>query len=196
MTVVDRLLELPLVYSLWQAPFARQKFKPVERQLADVSVRRVLDVGCGPGTNAGRFSGADYVGIDINEDYLVEARRNHPGRFIRADLATSDLSALGTFDVILVNSFLHHLPDREVHALLARVYERLAPGGHIHILELVRPPNWSLGRLMARLDRGKYARPIEQWQSMFSGHFAPRVVEPYFFGGRLWSMVYFQGARR
>ncbi len=196
MRLLDRLLELPIVYSLWQAPFAQQKFEPVERQLAGLTMRRVLDVGCGPGTNADRFADVDYVGIDINESYLVKARRNHAGRFIQADLATSDLSALGKFDVVLVNSFLHHLPDREVDALLTRVHEQLAPGGTVHILELVRPSNWSLSRVMARLDRGLYARPLGQWQAMFSRHFSPRVVEPYSFGGRLWSMVYFQGTRR
>jgi hypothetical protein len=46
---------------------------------------------------------------------------------------------------------------------------------------------------MARLDRGKYARPIEEWRRLFSSAFEPILFQPYFFGGRLWSMVYFQG---
>lgn len=71
----DRLLEHPAVYRAWQAPFAAQKFAPVERWLRTHEVQRVLDVGCGAGTNAGRFDGVDYVGLRA-----VSARRALPGR--------------------------------------------------------------------------------------------------------------------
>jgi SAM-dependent methyltransferase len=77
---IERILEHPAVYAAWQAPFASQKFAPVERHLAHHDVRRILDVGCGPGTNAPRFAGADYVGVDINERYLVIAREKFRGR--------------------------------------------------------------------------------------------------------------------
>ena len=39
------------------------------------SVRRVLDVGCGPGTNTRYFEHADYLGLDINRGYIESARR-------------------------------------------------------------------------------------------------------------------------
>jgi SAM-dependent methyltransferase len=191
----ERLLEHPAVYAAWQAPFAARKFAPVERHLGGVQVRRVLDVGCGPGTNAARFTGADYVGVDINERYLAIARSRHPGQFVNADLATADLTGLGAFDTILINSFLHHLPDAEVDRILGQVSTALAENGRIHILELVRPPHWSLARLMARLDRGHYARPLQAWLDLFGGHFAREVVEPYMLGPGLWSMIYFQGRR-
>ncbi len=194
--LVDRLLEHPAVYAAWQAPFVAQKFAPVERRLRGAEIRRVLDVGCGPGTNAPRFAAADYVGVDINEDYLAIARARHRGRFIQADLARADLSSLGTFDTILVNSFLHHLPDEVVVRLLAQLRDRLAPGGHVHLLELVRPDGPSLARLMARLDRGRYARSLGTWRDLFEGCFDPVHVEPYMLGGRLWAMVYFQGRAR
>src|SRR5947207_5264759 len=101
-SLIDRMLESPAVYAAWQAPFAERKFAPVERRLAHATVHRVLDVGCGPGTNAGRFAGAEYVGVDINEHYLSIARSKYAGRFIQADLEDADLRALGRFDTILV----------------------------------------------------------------------------------------------
>src|SRR5678816_624774 len=64
---LERLLEHPWVYAAWQTPFVAQKFAPVERALRHEEIRRVLDVGCGPGTNAARFRGFDYVGVDIND---------------------------------------------------------------------------------------------------------------------------------
>lgn len=164
MKLIDRFLELPGIYAAWQAPFAAQKFAPAARHLGDVPVGRVLDVGCGPGTNADHFKSADYVGLDINDDYLSKARARRPGRFIQADLASADLSSLGTFDVVLVNSFLHHVPDRAVDDILAEIHARLEPTGRVHILELVLPRQWSRSRIMARLDRGHYPRPLEQWE--------------------------------
>src|SRR5262249_31971632 len=134
-----------------------------------------------------------YVGVDINERYLAVARSKYPGRFIQADLATAELSQLGAFDTILVNSFLHHLPDTAVDRLLARLTALLAPRGRVHILELVRPDRVSLPSVMASLDRGRYARRIHAWAEHFKRHFHPLVIEPYTYGGGLWAMVYFQG---
>ena len=189
----ERLLEHPAIYSAWQAPFVAQKFAPVERQIRHEKICRVLDVGCGPGTNAGRFEGADYVGIDINERYLAIARTKHPGRFVEADLMTADVSALGTFDTILVNSFLHHLPDASVERILAQLAGLLDRDGKVHILELVLPERKSPAWVMAKLDRGKYPRSLAAWRQLFMAHFDPVLVEPYGFGGPLWSMIYFQG---
>jgi SAM-dependent methyltransferase len=192
---VYRILESPLVYRLWQAPFAVRKFEPVARYLQAHPPTRVLDAGCGPGTNAGRFSHVDYVGVDVNARYLEVARAMHQGRFIEADLATANLSALGQFDTIIVNSFLHHLPDPAVQGLLDRLHDLLEPDGRIHVLELVLPANLSISRVMARIDRGRFARPLEHWRALLGARFTPVVVEPYMLGRWLWSMLYFQGAR-
>ena len=193
---LERLLEHPWVYAAWQTPFVAQKFAPVERALRREEIRRVLDVGCGPGTNAARFKGFDYVGVDINDRYLEIARSKYPGQFIQADLATADLSGLGRFDTILVNSFLHHLPDAAVERTLAQLGTLLDPAGKVHILELVLPERRSLAWVMARLDRGKYPRPLASWHRLFSTCFEPLIEEPYGFGGGLWAMIYFQGRRK
>lgn len=192
----DRLFEHPSVYAAWQAPFAAQKFAPVERALQGHDIGRVLDVGCGTGTNAERFKHADYVGVDINERYLRAARSRFSGQFINADLRTADLSSLGSFDTILVNSFLHHVDDADVVRILEQLTGVLTTDGRVHILDLVLPEAKSLAWMMAKLDRGRHARPLDKWRQLFSAAFEPVIVEPYFFGGKLWSMIYFQGRRR
>ena len=190
------MLEHPAVYALWQAPFAKWKFAPIERRIAGHAIRRILDVGCGPGTNAARFDGADYVGVDINDHYLAIARSKYRGRFVQADLARADLAPLGRFDMILVNSFLHHVHDPDVERILGQLSQMLSEGGRVHMLELVLPERKSLAWMMARLDRGRFARPLEQWRDMFARAFHPTVEEAYMLGGGLWSMVYLQGQRR
>lgn len=197
MGVTARIIEQPLVYRLWQAPFAGRKFEPVLRHNDLRTAGRVLDVGCGPGINAGHFRDADYVGADLNPDYIRSARRRYDREFVVADAAElserEDLRA----DFILVNSFLHHVDDAAARRILAGLRELLIPGGHVHLLELVLPESRSIARFLARADRGDHARPLEAWRRLFGEHFDEVVCEPYrlgAFGATLWNMVYLKGA--
>jgi|SRR5882724_11021569 len=83
-----------------------------ESREANSSACSVLDVGCGPGTNARRFAHAKYFGIDINDRYIQLARVRYHRDFLVADATTSDAIPAGSYDFILVNSFLHHLDTR------------------------------------------------------------------------------------
>jgi SAM-dependent methyltransferase len=182
-------------YRVWQAPFAESKLRPL---LADVDlsrVRRVIDVGCGPGTNARHFAHADYTGLDINGGYIQHARRRFGRDFRVADVTGLATGSIEPGDMVLLNSLLHHLDDGEADRTLAAVRSLVAPGGSVYILDLVLPPQVSIPRVMARLDRGRYARSIDAWRDLFRSHFVEQTFEPYSFGG-LWSMVYFRGAVR
>jgi SAM-dependent methyltransferase len=190
------LLEHTFVYRMWQAPFAEQKFTPVLAHNDLRTVRRVLDVACGPGTNTGHFARSDYLGIDLNQRYIQHARARTQRDFLVADVCTYRVSSDERFDFILVNSFLHHLANSDVVNILFHLRTLLTEDGHIHFLELVMPEEASVARRLARWDRGKYARPLEEWEQIFSGFFEPVIVEPYplvGFGATLWNMIYFKG---
>jgi SAM-dependent methyltransferase len=194
-----RLLEQSIVYRLWQAPFADQKFAPIRTHNDLSRVRRVLDVGCGPGTNAKYFPHTQYLGVDINERYIEDARQRYRRDFVAADVRSYRPPADARFDFILVNSFLHHLPTDEVRSILLHLNTLLTEDGHVHILELVMPPDPSISRLLAHWDRGKFARPVKEWKDMFSEIFREILFEPYPLTGAgltLWNMVYFKGKMR
>ena len=196
MGIFDFLLEQTVVYSLWQAPFAAEKLAPVLNHNDLRGVRRVLDVGCGPGTNTKYFAGQDYLGIDINPGYIESARRKHDRNFLAADVTTYDDEHTGKFDFILVNSFLHHINDADSHRVLSRLTEWLAPDGHFHILELISPGDRSFAQFLANWDRGKYLRAREKWREMFEQHMNIVLFEPYpikRMGTTLWNMVYCKG---
>src|SRR5437762_11693130 len=100
-TLVSRVMENTLAYRVWQAPFAGRKLAPILR-CGDIGrARRVLDVGCGPGTNTPRFAHADYVGIDVNAAYIESARRRHARQFVVADVTRYEVPAGERFDFIL-----------------------------------------------------------------------------------------------
>jgi ubiquinone/menaquinone biosynthesis C-methylase UbiE len=192
----ESALEFSWVYRLWQAPFAEQKFEPVLRHNQLDRVRRVLDVACGPGTNAEHFSTSEYLGIDFNERYVEEARRRHKRAFEVADARKYSVNASHGYDFVLINSFLHHLDTPDVRAVLANLRKLLTPDGHIHILELVLPEQGGVARTLARWDRGKFARPLHEWRGLFNEMFQCEVFEPYCLqraNTALWNMVYFKG---
>ncbi len=194
--VADRLLEVPIVYRSLQAPFADAKLEPFLRRVDPARVKRVLDVGCGPGTNARVFARTDYVGIDINPDYIATAQRRFKGRFVVGDVADERVLPDERFDVVFANSLMHHLPDAVTRSLLARMAKLVAPGGAVHVLDLILPDGLTPARALARLDRGKHPRPVEQWRALFTEHLTQQHLEVYPLGlpgVPLWWMIYFAG---
>ena len=73
---------------------------------------RVLDLGCGAGTEVGFLAGlgATSVGIDLSVDALTIASAEHgSARFVQAD-ATQLPFAAGSFEAALDRGCLHYLP--------------------------------------------------------------------------------------
>jgi SAM-dependent methyltransferase len=199
MNLVDAVLEHTLVYRLWQSPFAEQKFTPIRKHNDLKRVRRVLDVGCGPGTNTPHFTESDYLGVDVNERYIQNARLRHRREFIADDVRRYAQNCQRKFDFILVNSFLHHLNTEDVVSTLSNLRRLLSDNGEINILELALPQGLSVSRALAHADRGKFARPLGEWRKIFCDLFEPILFEPYpleWMGVTLWNMVYFKGRNK
>jgi SAM-dependent methyltransferase len=104
---------------------------------------RLLDVGCGPGTNTALFDGWDYHGVDLNPKYIETARSRFPDRRFDVGDATK-LGVDGKFDVVLINSLMHHIDDAGCRSLLSGLAALLAD------------------------DRGEYFRSLDHWKDLFS----------------------------
>ena len=194
-----RLMEHTLAYRVWQAPFAEKKLAPLYAHNDVAKARRVLDVGCGPGTNTAHFAHADYLGIDFNPAYIDDARQRHGREFVVADVTKYEVAPAERFDLILANSLFHHIDTESTRRILAHLATLLSDDGHVHVFDLVLPPKPSISRFLARADRGEYPRPLEEWRELFSSAFEPVVFEPYPLGTAgmtLWNMIYFKGRAR
>jgi len=203
-STLDAIMRQPLVYRMWMAPFAKKKFAPIAAHNDLGLIRRVLDVGCGPGTNADYFGCNDYLGVDLNEQYIRDAEKRYGAsqgrrRFLTADVGKFVAPPGERFDFVLVNSFLHHVDDLTTRTILLNLSNLLTEDGHVHILDLVLPGSTSVARFLAQTDRGEFPRPLEKWHQIFSESFEPEVFEPYDLGAcgvGLWKMVYFKGKSR
>ncbi|MFC5662974.1 class I SAM-dependent methyltransferase [Kitasatospora misakiensis] len=125
-------------------------------------VRRVLDVGSGPGVIAGLladvFPAAEVVAVDQSAALLERARARSGGRVgtQRADLP-GEFDTLGEADLIWSGNAIHHLGDQQ--AALTALAGALRPGGLLAVAERGLPARYlprdlGLGRpgLQARLD--------------------------------------------
>src|SRR5207247_6001594 len=121
------------------------------------------------------------------------------GRFLVADATAADLLDGESFDLILMNSFLHHVPDSAVRRTLERAHQLLTDDGHLHVLDLILPAGRGVARALARADRGDYPRPLSAWRDLLSDAFEPLVVAPFdLIAARvtLWMMFHFKGKKR
>jgi SAM-dependent methyltransferase len=196
MKLFDDLLELPFVFNLSQLPFSGQKFARILMHNDLKAIRAVLDVGCGPGTNAPRFAHAKYLGIDINDRYIQLARKRYHRDFLVADVTTSDAIPAGSYDFILVNSFLHHIDTPDAQRVLSRASEFLTPDGHLHSVELVLPEKTGIPRWLAVHDRGKFPRSLSTWREIFTDRLETVIFEPFaicHLGQTIMELVYFKG---
>lgn len=99
---------------------------------------RVLEIGCGLGTDGARFAraGALYTGVDLTEAAVSLARKRFeleglPGRFRVADAEGLEFPT-GSFDLVYSHGVLHHTPDPA--AAVREVYRVLAPGGRAVVM--------------------------------------------------------------
>jgi trans-aconitate methyltransferase len=87
---------------------------------------RVLDVGCAEGHLAGLVPAADYVGVDLDEGILAEARAAHPDHtFVGID----ELDPTQRFDTIAALAVIEHVPDPP--GWLQRWADHLVEGGRV-----------------------------------------------------------------
>ncbi len=196
---MSAIMAFPGVYRLWQAPFVEMKFRPIFEHNDMSQVKRVLDVGCGPGTNSSFFEDKYYLGLDINPAYIAQATQRYGNRFEVADVCEYEAEPDQRYDFILMNSLLHHIDDHHTDRILQQLSKQLTPEGHLHVLDLVLPEQPGIARTLALSDRGDHPRLLENWETIFARHFETELFQPYplVLGGiTLWNMVYFKGKAR
>ena len=131
------------------APLIGQAIASASRLLADRdgSVRRALDLGCGPGVAttalAEAFPGAAVVAVDGSATMLasVDERAGRAGLGLRVETRlvnlNGDLESLGRHDLVWAAMSLHHVDDEVV--TLRRIRALLQPLGVLCVLERAEP---------------------------------------------------------
>jgi ubiquinone/menaquinone biosynthesis C-methylase UbiE len=120
---------------------------------------RVLELGCGPGRlwieNLGRIPPGWGVALsDFSPGMIAEARHNlagagRPFAFERVD-AQAIPFADASFDMVIANHMLYHVPDRP--RALAEIRRVLRPGGRFYTATVGATHLREIGELVRRFD--------------------------------------------
>jgi ubiquinone/menaquinone biosynthesis C-methylase UbiE len=128
-----------LFYELVEAHrYTKEWHIPAAADFAGGRGLKVLEIGCGLGTDGAQFAeaGADYTGVDLTEAAVELARRhfelfNLLGTFRTADAENLDF-ADESFDLVYSHGVLHHTPETE--KAIQEVYRVLRPGGRAVVM--------------------------------------------------------------
>jgi SAM-dependent methyltransferase len=133
---------------------------PEAADFAGASGVRVLEIGCGLGTDGAQFAkaGADYTGVDLTEAAIELARTRFEVSGLKGEFQVADAENLDfadeSFDLVYSHGVLHHTPDtaravREIHRVLR-------PGGRAIVMLYHRGSyNYRVGiRLLRRAGAG------------------------------------------
>ena len=135
---------------------------------------RVLDYACGSGYIAEVYRPGQYVGADINGDYVDFARGRFPDHeFISLPESGFTPFPPGSFDAVLLLSTLHHLSNDDLDRVLDESRRLLGPRGRLLVIDTLPAADqrsWVI-RFMIRMDIGEWFRTAAEMESAFASRF-------------------------
>ena len=106
----------------------------------DFEPRTVLELGCGDGVNAVFMAsrGCRVTAVDVSPTALDMARERQHGTGVEVDWVEGDVFELDLppepYDLVFDRGLLHHVPVFRFEDYMGLVADRLAPGGHFHLI--------------------------------------------------------------
>lgn len=120
--------------------------------------KRVLEIGCGIGSDAEEFAkhGAEYVGIDLSDQSIALCRQRFEvlgleGEFHNINVADLEaLKKLGEFDLVYSYGVIHHFPG--IDKIINNVYQVVKPGGEFRYMVYAKN-SWKHAMILKGLDQ-------------------------------------------
>ncbi|HEX7530129.1 MAG TPA: class I SAM-dependent methyltransferase [Pyrinomonadaceae bacterium] len=133
---------------------------PAAADFAGARGLRVLEIGCGLGTDGAQFAkaGADYTGVDLTDAAIDLARQRFEGSGLPGEFRVTDAENLDfadeSFDLVYSHGVLHHTPDTA--RAVQEIHRVLKPGGRAIVMLYHRGSyNYRVGiRILRRAGAG------------------------------------------
>jgi len=143
-----------------QHRFEKEWHIPDAANFAGSKGLRVLEIGCGVGTDGLQFAraGATYTGVDLTDAAIELARKNFASAGLKGEFRVADAEHLEfadeSFDLVYSHGVLHHTPD--IEAALREIHRVLKPGGRAVVMLYHRGSyNYQIGiRMLRRAGAG------------------------------------------
>ena len=93
---------------------------------------RVLDFGCGIGSNSKLFNPEDYIGVEVDESRVGSARLKYPeSQFKQIPFISSEDDKIpfedNSFDIVFISLCLHHIDSSTCKLLFTKSNENILP---------------------------------------------------------------------
>ena len=120
--------------------------------------KRVLEIGCGIGSDAEEFAknGADYVGIDLSDQSIALCKQRFEvlgleGEFHNIDVTDVEaLKTLGEFDLVYSYGVIHHFPG--IDKIIDNVKQVTKVGGEFRYMVYAKN-SWKYAMIQKGLDQ-------------------------------------------
>ena len=165
-------LKVPFLYNLFQGVIGGNALR---RRIIRNHVRarpgdKVIDIGCGPAQALQSLPDVEYLGFDIDPDYIAFARRTYgdKGTFVIGN--TQSLRSDSRFEdanIVIAVSVLHHLDDEEAADCVRFAYDALKRGGRLICHDACWVPNQgAFSKWIMSRDRGQNIRTEQEFRQL------------------------------
>lgn len=184
-----KILSHPTIYTTYQKIVggyrARKLF--VENNVNAKVGQKILDIGCGPGDILDFLPNVDYTGLDLDANYIEQAKKKYGkrGRFICAGVDDLDFNTTSKFDIVIAAGVLHHLDDKQCFNLFSIAKKALKLNGRFISFDGVYIPNQNkIAKYFLQKDRGQFIRTQSEYEKLTKSMFSSvesNIDEQYFY---------------
>lgn len=164
-----RWLKVPFLYNLFQGVVGGNALR---RRIIQNYARarpgdKVIDIGCGSAQALQSLPDVEYLGLDIDPDYIAFARRTYGDKGTFAIGDTRSLRGDSRFkdaDIVMAVGVLHHLGDEEAADCMRFAHDALKKGGRLICHDACWIPNQgAFSKCIMSYDRGRNIRTEQQY---------------------------------
>ena len=158
---------------------------------------KVLDFGCGTGSNSKLFNPDDYIGAEVDYSRIESSFKNYPKyKFEKIPIINSSKDKLpwkdNSFDIVFISLCLHHISAKICKLIFKELRRVLKSNGKIIGIEpaLINGKYFS-NILMNILDAGDYILPPNKYKDMYQSESfkATDINVVKTFGYNLWQYI-------
>ena len=167
-----RWLKAPFLYDVFQGVVGGNALRRsiIQKHARARRGDKVIDIGCGPAQALQSLPEVEYLGLDIDSDYIAFARRTYgnKGTFVVGDPGSlRGDSRFKDADIVIAVGVLHHLDDEEAADCIRFAYDALKRGGRLICHDACWVPNQgAFSKCIMSHDRGRNIRTEQQYRQL------------------------------